>query len=112
MIPTRGNDDAINVHPIEFIVGEYFHLLTIMLYSTFVGTLSIIAIIAFMLIGGTIATVNHTRLNIVIPGVIGVKYHDIHHSWAPFEINYSQYTMVWDRLYGTFREDKPFKKMI
>ena len=110
MIPTRGNDDAINVHPIEFVSGEYMHLISIMLYCKYVGTIYIGTIVAFMLIGGTIATVNHTRLNILIPGLIGVKYHDIHHSLAPFEINYSQYTMFWDRIYGTFREDKPFKK--
>ena len=26
VVPTRGNTDAINVHPFEFIVGEYNHV--------------------------------------------------------------------------------------
>ena len=106
MVPTRGNDDAINVHPIEFISGEYLHIISIMLYCKYFGAIFIGAIVAFMLIGGTIATLNHTRFNILIPGLIGVAYHDIHHSVAPFEINFSQYSMIWDRIYGTFRENK------
>ena len=34
--PTRGNIDAINVHPIEFVMGEYNHLLTMYLVSLFI----------------------------------------------------------------------------
>lgn len=34
-VPTRGNIDAINVHPIEFVMGEYNHLLVMYLTSKF-----------------------------------------------------------------------------
>ena len=32
-VPTRGNIDAVNVHPIEFIIGEYNHLFALYLTS-------------------------------------------------------------------------------
>ena len=32
-VPTRGNVDAINVHPVEFVMGEYNHLLVMYLVS-------------------------------------------------------------------------------
>ena len=35
VVPTRGNTDAINVHPFEFIMGEYNHVLAIFLVSRY-----------------------------------------------------------------------------
>ena len=33
VVPTRGNNDAINVHPFEFLMGEYNHVFAIFLVS-------------------------------------------------------------------------------
>lgn len=35
-VPSRGNVDAINVHPIEFVMGEYNHLLVMYIVSRFI----------------------------------------------------------------------------
>ena len=104
MVPTRGNLDASNTHPIEFIVGEYLHLLSIYLIPH-----HFVAVIAFMIIGGILASLNHTRYDISIPHFYDVKAHDTHHRFS--NTNYGQYIMMWDKVMGTHREydDKKFK---
>jgi sterol desaturase/sphingolipid hydroxylase (fatty acid hydroxylase superfamily) len=94
--PSRGNLDAINVHPFEFFVGEYLHLVTIYFVPCHVYTA-----IFFVLIGGILATLNHTRFDVNVPGVYSVKLHDLHHR-VP-DTNYGQYTLYWDKLFGSFR---------
>ena len=94
--PSRGNLDAINVHPFEFVVGEYIHLLTI-----YVIPCHIYAVVFFILAGGILASLNHTRFDVNIPYVYSVKAHDVHHHLP--RSNYGQYTMFWDRLFGTYR---------
>jgi sterol desaturase/sphingolipid hydroxylase (fatty acid hydroxylase superfamily) len=94
--PSRGNADAINVHPFEFVVGEYLHLLTIYVIPSHIYT-----IILFILAGGVLASLNHTRYDVNIPGLYSVKVHDVHHRMP--ESNYGQYTMFWDKLFGSYR---------
>lgn len=94
--PSRGNLDAINVHPFEFVVGEYLHLLTIYVIPCHIYTA-----IAFVLLGGIFASLNHTRFDVNIPWIYSVKAHDVHHRLP--ESNYGQYTMLWDHLFHTFR---------
>uniref|UniRef100_A0A6A7G722 C-5 sterol desaturase n=1 Tax=Hirondellea gigas TaxID=1518452 RepID=A0A6A7G722_9CRUS len=97
--PTRGYIDASNVHPIEFILGEYLHLLIVFLLSWTHG----ITVIAFLLLGAVMASLNHTRYDVFLPvGVYSVKYHDIHHRLP--EWNMGQYVLFWDRLLGSFRD--------
>ena len=57
--PTRGNIDAVNVHPIEFIVGEYLHLAAIAIVRCHAITAAI-----FVVLGGILASLNHTRFDI------------------------------------------------
>ena len=66
--PSRGNLDAINVHPFEFLVGEYLHLLTVYLVPCHVVTVAV-----FVVIGGIFASLNHTRFDLSIPGLYTVK---------------------------------------
>lgn len=94
--PSRGNLDAINVHPVEFLVGEYIHLLAI-----YVIPCHIYAVIFFILAGGIFASLNHTRFDVNIPFLYSVKVHDVHHR-VPMS-NYGQYTMLWDTIFGTYR---------
>jgi sterol desaturase/sphingolipid hydroxylase (fatty acid hydroxylase superfamily) len=94
--PSRGNADAINVHPFEFVVGEYLHLLTIWVIPCHMYTA-----IFFVIIGGILASLNHTRFDVSIPFLYSVKVHDVHHRMP--ESNYAQYTMFWDRLFGSYR---------
>lgn len=94
--PSRGNLDAINVHPFEFFCGEYLHLLTVYCIPC-----HIVTVIVFILAGGVFASLNHTRFDVVIPGLFSVKAHDVHHRLP--ESNYGQYTMLWDWLAGSYR---------
>lgn len=95
--PSRGNLDAINVHPFEFLVGEYLHLLTIYCIPCHIYT-----VVFFILAGGILASLNHTRLDINFGHVYSVKVHDVHHRLP--ESNYGQYTMVWDKVFGSYRD--------
>jgi sterol desaturase/sphingolipid hydroxylase (fatty acid hydroxylase superfamily) len=126
VVPTRGNTDAINVHPFEFVCGEYCHLLAVHLVggglralaasgalpSAVAGALGLadaavagvhVATMWFFIVwGGVLASLNHTRFDISWGGgAFVVRYHDIHHH--RYYYNYGQYIMLWDVLGGTFR---------
>ena len=59
----------------------------------------------FLICGGVLASLNHTRLDLQIPGFYDVRNHDVHHRWP--RSNYGQYTMVWDRAFGWYRDYAP-----
>ena len=108
VVPTRGNTDAINVHPFEFIMGEYNHVLAVYLVSRFVLPVHALSCVLFLVFGGALATLNHTRLDcnfLRIPftnvPIFAVRAHDTHH--AVPNSNYGQYTMLWDYAMGTYR---------
>ncbi|KAG5184786.1 hypothetical protein JKP88DRAFT_289696 [Tribonema minus] len=96
-----GGDDAVNVHPFEFLSGEYNHLLAIFLVSRFVVPVHVAAAAVFVIAGGFMASLNHTRYDVRVGSVYQVRYHDMHH-WYP-DCNFGQYTMLWDRAFGSFR---------
>lgn len=79
VVPTRGNSDAINVHPLEFIMGEYNHIFAVFLVSRFIIPCHTVACVLFLVIGA----------------------HDTHHVIP--NSNYGQYIMFWDFLMGTFK---------
>lgn len=103
--PSRGNSDAVNVHPFEFLVGEYLHLLTIYVVPCHMYTA-----LFFILLGGILASLNHTRFDVNIPYIYSVKVHDVHHRLP--ESNYGQYTMLWDRVFGSYRSYGDNEKVI
>lgn len=94
--PSRGNLDAINVHPFEFLVGEYLHLLTIYCIPC-----HIYAVAFFIIAGGVLASLNHTRFDLNVPYLYAVNVHDVHHRLP--ESNYGQYIMLWDHIFGSYR---------
>ncbi|CCD14587.1 unnamed protein product [Trypanosoma congolense IL3000] len=101
--PFRGNDDAINDHPIEYIIGEYNHILALYLLTRIVpaGQVHALSAVMFVFIGGTLASLNHTRIDLFIPYIFNVRAHDLHHSH--FRYNYGQYIMLWDWVFGTYK---------
>mmetsp|Transcript_126517 Transcript_126517/g.252835 ORF Transcript_126517/g.252835 Transcript_126517/m.252835 type:complete len:267 (+) Transcript_126517:58-858(+) len=94
--PTRGHYDAINVHPFEFFVGEYLHLVCFWAVPCHIFGIGL-----FMLGAVTAATFNHMRFDWCIPGVYDSKDHLVHHR-VP-DANFGQYTMFWDKLFGWHR---------
>jgi sterol desaturase/sphingolipid hydroxylase (fatty acid hydroxylase superfamily) len=104
--PDRGNADAINVHPVEFLVGEYLHLAVCWLVPL---PFHVSAVAAFILLGGIAASLNHTRFDFRLPGAIfSVADHDLHHHYIT--ANYGQYTMLWDRILGTYKSPATLAK--
>jgi sterol desaturase/sphingolipid hydroxylase (fatty acid hydroxylase superfamily) len=104
MSPFRGFTDAINVHPFEFLVGDYNHLLALFILTRIpvVGEdVHAFTYIFFVLFGGLLASLNHTRTDChVLWGTYDVKYHDMHHRMP--DCNFGQYIMLWDKVFGTF----------
>jgi sterol desaturase/sphingolipid hydroxylase (fatty acid hydroxylase superfamily) len=92
MAPFRGQIDAINVHPFEFVMGEYNHILALFLVAHYLlptlGGVHVLTLVAFILTGGILASLNHTRFDVSIFSLYKVKYHDLHH-WYP-TANYGQ----------------------
>lgn len=68
----------------------------------------IYAVLAFVVIGGFLASLNHTRFDLNVPLLYSVGVHDEHH--VAFNYNFGQYTMLWDRVWGTYRPGPPVKK--
>ncbi|GBG26945.1 Methylsterol monooxygenase 1 [Hondaea fermentalgiana] len=98
--PSRGNTDASNTHPIEFVLGEYLHLVAVAVVAQ-IFTPHVISIPIFVLVGGVMASLNHTRMDLEIPHFFDTKAHDLHHCIPT--CNYGQYIMLFDKAYGTFR---------
>eukprot|EP00051_Salpingoeca_urceolata_P030725 m.493012 g.493012 ORF g.493012 m.493012 type:complete len:264 (-) comp35140_c0_seq1:67-858(-) len=101
--PSRGNVDAVNVHPFEFLTGEYNHLFALFLVTR-VTVVHFYAVLAFIVVGGVLASLNHTRYDFkfpLFPSVYQVKFHDVHH-WYP-DANFGQYTMLWDHVFSWFK---------
>lgn len=110
--PSRAQVDAVNVHPIEFLLGEYNHIFAVYLASHVFGfEIHILCVVLFIIVGGTLASMNHTRHDITIKipyfnvTIYDSKAHDVHHR-VP-QSNYGQYTMLWDQVFGSFRPYKP-----
>ncbi|CBZ29116.1 putative C-5 sterol desaturase [Leishmania mexicana MHOM/GT/2001/U1103] len=105
MSPFRGNTDAINDNPIEYVSGEYLHLLALYLLTrmTPAGQVHALTAIIFIFLGGTLASLNHTRVDLHIPYIFNVKAHDYHHRQP--RVNFGQYIMFWDWVFGTFQAE-------
>ncbi len=65
--PFRGNVDAINVHPVEYIAGEFLHLLAAYVLVRIGVRIHAATLLAFILVGGVLASLNHTRHDVRIP---------------------------------------------
>ncbi|CAJ1010867.1 putative Fatty acid hydroxylase superfamily [Leishmania naiffi] len=105
MSPFRGNSDAINDNPVEYVSGEYLHLLALYLLTRMapVGQVHALTAVLFIFIGGTLASLNHTRLDLHIPYIFNVNAHDYHHRQP--RVNFGQYIMFWDWVFGTFQAE-------
>ena len=83
MAPSRGNLDAINVHPFEMIPGEWNHLFSLWLINAAGLPVHIATVLVFLLCSGIFASLNHTRADVRISigpiPIYSVRAHDVHH---------------------------------
>jgi sterol desaturase/sphingolipid hydroxylase (fatty acid hydroxylase superfamily) len=106
------------VHPLEFFLGEFNHILAMHLVVKGMPLLgfhgmdvSWLAATLFIGLGGILAGLNHTRHDVSFANkksgwtLYDSKHHDVHHRIP--QSNYGQYTVLWDRVFGTFREYDP-----
>ena len=106
-VPFRGTFDGINTHPLEFAFGEFLHVWALHVAGAFATRvlgvqLPVQGALAFLITGGLMASLNHTRFGIRIPFVYDVRTHDVHHRKP--RSNYCQFVPWFDLLYGTFEE--------
>lgn len=105
-VPFRGTFDGINTHPIEFFFGEFLHVWSLQLVGwilSFVGLkVPLWGCFSFLITGGLMASLNHTRFGISIPYVYDVRSHDVHHRKP--KSNYCQFVPWFDKLYGSFEK--------
>jgi len=103
--PSRGNVDAVNVHPLEFHTGEYIHWLSVYLITKAGFEVHFLTVAAFLFMGGLMASLNHTRFDVEWSfggfTLYDPKVHDVHHRLP--RTNYGQYIMLWDKVLGTYR---------
>eukprot|EP00557_Chaetoceros_sp_GSL56_P001595 CAMPEP_0176501420 /NCGR_PEP_ID=MMETSP0200_2-20121128/14151_1 /TAXON_ID=947934 /ORGANISM="Chaetoceros sp., Strain GSL56" /LENGTH=322 /DNA_ID=CAMNT_0017900305 /DNA_START=40 /DNA_END=1005 /DNA_ORIENTATION=- len=108
--PSRANMDAVNVHPIEFFLGEYNHLLAIYIYCHVLGMkMHVVALNTIFSLSPILTGLNHTRWDSKV-SILGwtlydSKWHDVHHRIP--QSNYGQYTNFWDLVFRTFRPYNP-----
>jgi sterol desaturase/sphingolipid hydroxylase (fatty acid hydroxylase superfamily) len=95
--PSRGNHDAINVHPLEFGLGEYMQLGAL----AAIPQLHVWTAAAFVVCNGLLSTLSHTRHDLDFKWLYGTVDHQTHHNLLT--CNYGQYIMLWDSLMGTYR---------
>jgi sterol desaturase/sphingolipid hydroxylase (fatty acid hydroxylase superfamily) len=135
--PSRGNTDALNVHPFEFISGEYLHLFSLAAVGS-VLNVHVWTVACFIIAGGVLASLNHTRCApgragwgggavclcfcVCVRACLRARY-DVslpsHSHWV-FSValhdvhhsvgqnkNFSQYHPLWDKIFGSFQAWAP-----
>lgn len=68
--PSRGNTDAVNVHPLEFALGEFLHIGSALALLHVGMEIHAITLLVFILVGGVLASLNHTRFDVRIPPAV------------------------------------------
>lgn len=97
--PTRGYLDASNVHPLEFVCGEYLHLAAVQMAPRAHG----LTVVAFFILSAVLNSLNHTRFFVRWFGrLYDSRSHDVHHRLPQY--NFCIYSRVWDTVFGTFRD--------
>jgi len=104
-VPFRGTYDGINTHPVEFLFGIYLHFFSILVLEQVAGEVYGSSVALFLIVTGFMASLNHTRFGVEVPGVYDVRDHDVHHRTP--RSNYGQFVMWWDRLLGTYKAYQP-----
>ena len=107
-VPFRGTFDGINTHPFEFAVGEFLHIGALRLAGCLLSCVGVQlpfwGCLSFLLTGGLMASLNHTRFGVAIPFVYDVRTHDVHHRKP--KSNYCQFVPWFDILSGSFEAYK------
>jgi len=101
--PDRAALDTLNTGCVESQVGLYLQLATLWSFGQ-LGLAHLPAAIWFFTIAGYLSVLEHDKFERALPfDVFRADDHHMHHSFV--RCNYSPYSSLWDRVFGTF---KPF----
>jgi len=107
-VPFRGLPDALNIHPLEELIGAAIFGAALRIVTEVVGLHASTAWVAFTY-WSIFNILNHfdreSSLRVPVPFPSGVRDHQMHHRIP--KCNYSKLTMLWDRLFGTYLDYVP-----
>jgi len=102
-VPFRGSLDALNIHPLEELIGAGVFGTSLRIVTEVVGLHGGTAWVAFTY-WSIFNILNHfdreSSLRLPLPFPSGVSDHQMHHRIP--RCNYCTLTMFWDRLFGTY----------
>lgn len=101
LAPSRANVDAVNVHPFEYFLGEYNHLLALFLCSRIVVRVHVITSLLFLAIGGILAGKWSNGQNDRTQYTIGISYK------LSFCFGHSQASTTRDMIWSCVSEVTP-----
>jgi len=105
ILPRRGYFDGANTTPMEQTCGVILIGAGLLITEKLIG-LHVFALHAYFQLFAVFALLNHTPFDVNLPAWIGLGYsvraHEMHH--RKFTCNYSQNTMVFDKMFNTFQE--------
>jgi len=90
---------ATAMHPVEILAQQFASFVPIFLIPFHAA--SAVAVLVYILFFNIVGH-SGVRLVSVLPWQPPSKYHDDHH--ALFHVNFGQHLMIWDRLFGTLRQ--------
>ena len=101
--PDRGLVDTFNTCCIESQVGLYMQLGVLWAFDRGLGYSSLPGAIWFFSIAGLLSVLSHDNMDRALPlDLWRADEHHMHHAIA--KCNYSPYTTLWDRVFGTYKE--------
>jgi sterol desaturase/sphingolipid hydroxylase (fatty acid hydroxylase superfamily) len=105
--PDRAALDTLNTGCLESQVGLYAQLGMLWGVDKLTGVHSLPGAIWFFTIAGWLSVLEHDRFQRCMPfELFRADDHHMHHAFV--KCNYSPYSVIWDKVFGTF---KPFKVM-
>jgi len=101
--PDRAALDTLNTGCVESQLGLYMQLATLCACDHFLGVRDLPAAIWFFTIAGYLSVLEHDRLERALPfDLFRTDGHHMHH--AHVRCNYSPYSTLWDRAFGTHKD--------
>jgi sterol desaturase/sphingolipid hydroxylase (fatty acid hydroxylase superfamily) len=106
--PSRGANDAVNAHPIEYIVTACFIPTSVWIVSRWLllSPVHVAAVVLFATGKAALSYANHAAVDVRL-ALLGFELyasqnHQTHHKRGALGGNYGQLSPVWDHLFGSF----------
>ena len=95
---SRGVNDAVNAHPIEYMTTAIFIPNSVAVCPV---SCHITIILLYVSLNAALSAINHSRLDVECWPIYSSRYHDTHHTRGQAGGNYAQFSWYIDWLFGT-----------